>query len=232
MTPSTITATTRETALTDPLQSFQKSPALRKSTSSMGNHRSAAATTATGANQGTRSGNGGATSGSDAYSDGNVEDALEDMLKVTEQLKNSDLLRDQDDSDDDDGAGGYGSGADISWQDDRSGSDSNSESDIAATNDRQRGGMYIASARGRQQSPASPPSTTTTQNGTFGSLQEDLSDFEFLYTNDPSQPRSRSGSSPPSSSSSSSASSSSSTTPSKSHRFPKPSSLKKYFLHE
>jgi hypothetical protein len=206
--------TPRETALTDPLQS----PGLRKSTSALGNHRSsiapAAAAAAAPATTGDNSRFGGGRSGSDdtSYSDSGVEEALEDLLKVTEELKNSVLLRDDDDDDDD-------SGADVSWRDNNnSGSDSESEAATGATGDRQRGGVMIASARGRQQ-PTSPPASQSQQNGTFGSLQEDLSDFEFLYAQDD---RTRYGSS---------SSSSASTTPSKSqHRFPKPSSLKKYFL--
>lgn len=205
--------TPRETALTDPLQR----PGLRKSTSALGNHRSSiapAAAAAAPATTGDNSRFGGGRSGSDdtSYSDSGVEEALEDLLKVTEELKNSVLLRDDDDDDDD-------SGADVSWRDNNnSGSDSESEAATGATGDRQRGGVMIASARGRQQ-PTSPPASQSQQNGTFGSLQEDLSDFEFLYTQDD---RTRYGSS---------SSSSASTTPSKSqHRFPKPSSLKKYFL--
>lgn len=212
-TTTTKPTTPREAALTDPLQS----PGLRKSTSALGNHRSSIApAVAAPATTGDNSRFGGGRSGSDdtSYSDSGVEEALEDLLKVTEELKNSVLLRDDDDDDDDD------SGADVSWRDNNNDNDNNSGSDsepeagaTSATGDRQRGGVMIASARGRQQ-PTSPPASHSQQNGgTFGSLQEDLSDFEFLYA-------AQDGSS-----------SSASTTPSKSqHRFPKPSSLKKYFL--
>lgn len=94
-----------------------------------------------------------------------VDLALEDLLKVTEELGNSDLLRECDSEN-----------VDISWKDDDSDDNETEEASTQRKKDAGRSeGIAILSG----------PNTIQgrTAEGTFGSLTEDLSDFEFLYSN-------------------------------------------------
>lgn len=144
--------------------------------------------------------------------DPSVDVALEDLLRVTEELKKSQILEDEDGGD-----GGRGDHVDSSWRSGRrdrgqerngvyivTDSDSNvrGSSSSSSTSSTSR---LTTSSEGVRHHRTSPRSRSVRQGeGLFGSPLVDLSDFEFLYTDKPtSTPVSPSGRSPPASSSSS-----------------------------